>query len=73
MTSTLYRKSGIFRIFIFRMYKFLYVRTLLFTNTVYFHIPVNFQIFKFRTLTVIRNFPELRYISPDQMKLVLLH
>ena len=26
------------------------MRTLLFTNTVYFHIPVNFRIFKFRTL-----------------------
>ena len=51
-----YFVSKIFRIFIFRMYKFSYVRTLLFTNTAYFHIPVNFRIFKFRTHTVIRKF-----------------
>ena len=49
-----YFVSKIFRIFIFRMYKFSYVRTLLFTNTVYFRIPVNFRIFKFRTHNVIR-------------------
>ena len=51
-----YFVSKIFRIFIFRMYTFSYVRTLLFTNTVYFHIPVNFRIYKFRTHTVIRKF-----------------
>ena len=51
-----YFVSKIFRIFIFRMYKFSCVRMLLFTNTVYFHIPVNFRIFKFRTHTVIRKF-----------------
>ena len=43
------------------MYKFSYVRTLLFTNTVYFHIPVNFRILNFVRILLYENFYSTKF------------
>ena len=57
-----YFVSKIFQIFIFRLYKFLYVRTLLFTNTVYFHIPVNFcEFLNFVHILLYENFYSTKF------------
>ena len=62
-----YFVSKIFQIFIFRMYKFSYVRTLLFTNTVYFQIPVYFRFFFisyaycYTKIFIVQTLPELGY------------
>ena len=59
-----YFVSKIFRIFIFRMYKFSYVHTLLFTNTVYSKYPFIFEFLYFVRILLYENlystkFPEL--------------